>query len=338
MKGIHALIAYGRRHALCLFAIMLSLLLTGCGEDVILSAGFSDIAVFEVEGEEFTLPEMRLYLINEQREYEKIYGADIWDEDPEMAVVMRENALARAVRVKTLCLMARQGEDENAVTLSEEELDKAARITSEYENSLTDEGREYLDITSEKLLSCVQDYLLAGKMYEEIIGSVNPEISDDEARTVRVESIFVAAPDEASQLSAIRKAELSLEALTDGEEFSAVAARYSDDPELYYNITRDEADPVVEDAAFNLSEGEVSDILEVDGGYRIIKCISSFDRDETDRNKTVILQERRQEAFETAYEAFTADLDYVLSEQNWAKCTVCTDPGVQAGGLFELCE
>ena len=60
----------------------------------------------------------------------------------------------------------------------------------------------------------------------------------------------------------------------------------------------------IEEAAFNLGTDEISGIVETEHGYHIIKCISTFDRDETDRNKIKIVEQRRKEVFNEEYSGF----------------------------------
>ena len=62
------------------------------------------------------------------------------------------------------------------------------------------------------------------------------------------------------------------------DDFGALARKYSKDPTsaslngLIHPIRRHVGDPKVEDAAFNLKEGEVSPVIEVLGQFAILKC------------------------------------------------------------------
>ena len=314
--------------------LLCAAILCGCGEGVILSAGFSDNVIFEVEGDEFDRSEMKLYLLALQKEYETKYGSDVWDTSPEMAAVMRENALARAVRTASLYCMARA---EN-IGLTEEEQSQISEISEMFEEELNEPDRSWLGVTTEKIRQSYERYALAEKMYHIVLSETDPEISDDEARTVQVESILIRVDNEEERMKAISQAERCLSELQSGSDFSAVAGKYSEDSTLLYGIARGEEEPAVEEAVFNLSEGEISGLIEVRDGYRIYKCISTSDREETDANRLKLLDQRRQEAFEARYETFTASLDYVLSEKNWAQMAVCRDPDVTAGNFFELFE
>ena len=60
----------------------------------------------------------------------------------------------------------------------------------------------------------------------------------------------------------------------------------------------------VEAVAFELGDGETSDMISTDDGYYFIKCISKLDREKTEQNKVTILQKRQQEQFNDDYEHF----------------------------------
>lgn len=53
-----------------------------------------------------------------------------------------------------------------------------------------------------------------------------------------------------------------------------------------------QVDQKFEDAAFNLGTDEVSDVVETEDGYRIIKCITPFDKDQTEANKVNIAKKK----------------------------------------------
>ena len=48
----------------------------------------------------------------------------------------------------------------------------------------------------------------------------------------------------------------------------------------------------------------MSDIIETPFGYHVIKCVSTFDREETDENKQKILAQKKEEVFGKTYDEF----------------------------------
>lgn len=78
-----------------------------------------------------------------------------------------------------------------------------------------------------------------------------------------------------------------------------------------------ELDENFENAAYNLKSGEVSDIVESDGRYYIIKCNSDNDKSKTEANKTAILEKRKLEAFNSEFEPFEAKQYVEFNNKAW---------------------
>lgn len=72
----------------------------------------------------------------------------------------------------------------------------------------------------------------------------------------------------------------------------------------------------LEKAAFNLGKDEISDVVESDGSYYILKCISTFDEAQTKANKEKIVKQRQSEAFDTEYTGRLSRHWYVSSTRN----------------------
>ena len=75
--------------------------------------------------------------------------------------------------------------------------------------------------------------------------------------------------------------------------------------------------------------------MELDGGYHLIRCVSTFDREETDANKEKIVEERRGEAFGQEYEAFVDTLARNMNEQLWQQIALIHDEEVKTDDFLE---
>ena len=233
------------------------------------------------------------------------------------------------------------------MTLSEEELGNAKTAAKQYYESLNDRERELLKVDEKLLCAMYEEYALSGKVYDYLIADINPEISDDEARTITVQHVLIKTYtkneageyvpySEEAKKEAYQRAREVLRKAKAGEEFAGLAATYSEDSNSTYSFGKGTMDAAFEEAAFNLGTDEISGIVETQHGYHIIKCISTFDRDETDRNKVKIVEQRRKEVFNEEYSGFVEGLTRSLNEKLWASVGFIEDEQVTTSSFFDV--
>lgn len=292
------------------------------------------------------LPELMVYLTNAQNQYENVFGDEIWKASQNGVTLednVKETALARVAQIKSMYLMAK----ERDVELTEAEQQLVESAAQEYFGSLNETEIQLMGVDQELIETLYQEYAMADKVFDLIVQDVNPEISDDEARTVTVQKILIKTYrddgegrvpyDEQESAEAYDKAvEIHNLAVTGQESFEDLAARYSADDEITCSFRKGEMEKAVEDAAFELETDEISPVLTTEEGYQILKCISTLDRSQTDANKLLILEERRKEAFNAEYDVFLEGLEKRLNESLWESVAMIRDPAVTTDSFFEI--
>lgn len=327
--------------------------LTGCGQfdisntKVVLTTGFDKDEIFRIETSSCTVPELMVYLTNTQNQYESVYGSEIWGasyEGVSLGENIKETVLAQIAQIKTMNLMAQ----DYGVALDDEEEELVSQAAAQYYGSLNDVEIKELGVDQKLIENLYREYATADKVYQYLIRDVNPEISDDEARIITVEHILIKtyALDGNGQKIEYTGADKE-EALTTAEQvwnlavsgesdFEELAAQYSEDENVTYSFGKGETEEAFEKAAFNLGTGEISDIVETSLGYHIIKCISTFNKEETDANKVRIVEKKRQEVFGEEYDAYVKKLTRDLNEPLWENIAFLYDPEVQTQDFFKI--
>ncbi len=332
--------------------VMLTGAVTGCGDGdgfgtkVVLTTGFEKDEIFRIETSSCKLPELMVYMTTIQNRYESVYGQEIWGTIAD-GVTLEENvkniALAQIAQIKTMNLMAEKYE----VELDEEERAQAENAAKAYYDTLGEREIELMGVNEKTIRSLYTELARAEKMYQYTIKDINPEISDDEARTITVQHILIKTyaldgtgkkieyTEEAKRDAYRRAIEVLGQAKTD-EDFDALIRKYSEDDKATYSFGKGEMEESFETAAFNLGTGEISDVVETEFGYHIIKCINTFDREETDANKIKIVEQRREEAFGQEYDAYVATLTRNLNEELWDNVNFIHDGEVTTQNFFEV--
>lgn len=338
--------------ALFLVFCMLAPVLGGCGgketdTKVILYTGFKKDEVFRIETMSCMLPEVMVYLTNTQDQYENAFGSQIWQTnlgDVSLEDNIKETVLAQLAQIKTMNLLAQR----HGVQLDEEELALTEEAADTYYSSLNQTEREVMQVDREVIARLYAEFALANKVYEYIIKDINPEISDDEARTITVQHILIRTyvqdgtgkkiefSDKDKKEAYERAAEILALAREEGADFEDLVLNYSEGDKGNYSFGKGETDPAFEEAAFNLGKGEISDIIETRYGYHIIKCINTFNREETDANKIKIVEKRKEEVFGQEYDAFVSTLTRTINQSLWDSISFSVNEEVTTCDFFDI--
>ncbi len=334
--------------------VCLICLLGGCGRNenigkIVLTAGFRADEVFRIEDISCSKAEIMLLLTNTQNQYKSVYGEEILEKDFNGITLeenIKETVLAQISQIKTMNLLAR----EQNVNLDEEEIGRVKEAAEAYYLSLNETEKDKMQLTQEDVESLYYEYALAEKVYRHIIRDINPEISDDEARTVTVQHILfktyemdgtgqkVDYSQEAKSETYRQAQEVLKIAKSEDGDFEQLMVDYSDSEEGTISFGKGEMETVFEEVAFNLETGEISEIIETSYGYHIIKCMNTFNREETDANKIKIVEKRRQEVFGQEYETYAQTLTKKLNEDLWNDITLFREEAITTRNFYEIYE
>ncbi|MBO7363464.1 MAG: peptidylprolyl isomerase [Lachnospiraceae bacterium] len=321
--------------------------LCGCGgTQVVLTTGFNKDEIFIVGSESCSIQELEIYLTNIQNTYQNVYGEEIWNVTSDGVTFedsIKNTALAELAQVKTLYLMAM----DRGLTLDPETKILVANAAREYYASLNDAEIEAMGASEELIEEMYSQIALAQSAYDEIIGDISPEISDDEARYVRVRIIYMRTayrngdsliPYTNSDYERVYATLNDIRTgLLDGTlDFETEAARYNEADETVISFGKGMVDPALEEEAFSLAGDEISDIVKTSDGLYLMQCISTLDRTQTDANKVLITEKLRDEAFETVYDEYLDSLIRNLNTELWKTVTLNTDPQIKTCNFFEI--
>ena len=279
--------------------------------------------VATVNGKDITLESFEDTLNAYKVTFENMYGKDVWTEKVEGGKTrgeqFKEDILNRMIQDE---LIYQKAEEKNQVP-SEEELNKQY---DEFKKSIGDNG-EYVDSLkksgiSEKFLKEQMKRDIAIQNYTaEFIE--NLKISEDDLNKyynnnkeefrkeeVKASHILISTQDaEGKALSDKEKAEKKKKAqdilakIKAGEDFAKLAKENSDDPGSAVNggdlgfFARGVMVAPFEETAFSMKKGEVSDLVESQYGYHIIKVIDKINQinpfvEVKDKIRETIEQER----------------------------------------------
>lgn len=295
---------------------------------VVVSSGFTDNEVFKIRDEICTLPEARVVLTNYQNMYATMYGIDLWKHESvenDLETYVKDLTISRLAQIMAMDYLA----EEKEISLTEDEQAKIKEAAEKYYESLNDTEKEYMHVKQGDIETLYKRYGLANKLYTHLTEGVDDEVSDDEARVMEAQQIFVTDNEKAKEVA---------QQLKGGADFLTTANLYNESSETEVTFGRNDVPKEVEKAAFSLENDQVSGKIKTEKGFYFIKCINHFDQEKTDDNKSVILENRRKEAFDDVYSEFLTSLSSEFNEKVWEEVKVEVNSEVKTDSFFEIYE
>ena len=321
--------------------------LTGCGGNtkIVFTTGLSGNQLFKIGSTTCTTPEIMVYLTSFYNQYVDTYGQEMWQHDfggASLESYVKDIVLSKMAQIKIMNLMAH----EQHITLDTKEKARVKEASEIYYERLSDSLKETEKITMEVVETVFEEYTLANKVYTAITSSSDIEISDDEARTVTAQVIYLknwkyksnekVALSEPEKMKVLRMAKEILHKIEGGEDFETLALQYSDDKQIVKNYARGRMDEMLEELVFSMDKGDVSEIKEFSDGYYIIKCVSTMDYEATQKNKLVLAEQRMQEAFGEAYSEIASNTHSQFRDKQWDGLTLNEEIHKTDANFFEI--
>lgn len=287
--------------------------------------------VYKIEKETGSLSEAKFMLSVEKSLYDD-FGDEVWDQkflDSDFEDYIKLKAKNQMGQLTSMLLFA----NDNDISLSVSQKDKVKEIAKNYYDYLSDKQVENLDLTLDTIESIMEKYAISDKVFKEFTNDVSSVISDVDAKVIKVQHIFVKTFDldhKGNEVSydnegkevALKKAKEALNQAKTGDDFYALAQKYSDDSKVEYSFSKGEMVTEFENAAFNLTEGEISDVVQSDKGFYIIKCLSSYMPEESVVKKAELIKKEKAKAFEKVYSPFVKNLKVSFNNSSWDKISI----------------
>lgn len=299
-----------------------SVLLSGCGRN---TDNSSEIK----EGKGYSLSEIMIVAATEKNRYEEVYTDQIWQVKVGEENISFEEYLQQQVetfmnQLKIMNLLA----VEKGIEQTGGEKEQIRQLSEEYYSSLTREDLTYMNATKEDVLFLYSEYHMANKLVNELTRDLDLEVSDNEAKVITVQLL---------RLNDSETAKLAYEEISVQEkDFDAVFKSYSAQKEGKRQVGRGELSPALESAAFSLETGQVSQIVEADGAYYLIKAVSAYDENATLERKKKLSAERKNAAFQQIYNQFLEQNQVELQHNLWKQVSFSETNGSTTRNFFEL--
>ena len=307
--------------------------LTGCGsmnnDDVVATVGKSEIK----------LGVANFYARMQQAQYETYYagmmgttGEELWAKETD-GKTYEQSVKSDMIKSLENMYILEQHASEYDVVLSEDEKKAIDKAAEEFDENNALEDKEAVSGYNKYVKKVLELLTIQSKMEDAMTADVDTEVSDDEAAQKAMKYVFYSyTKDENDSTSTMSETEKT-EAKQKANDF-AEKLKNSDTKDI--DAVAKEAGMEVQTATFDsestspnadlvkaadtlAAEGDVTDAIETDSGIYVAKVTSFLDRTATDAKKKSIVEERKQDQYDTLLKKWRKKTDIDLNKRVWKK-------------------
>ena len=307
---------------------------TGCSGSI-----NTDAVVATVGEDDITLGVANFYARMTQGQYETYYagmmgttGEAMWTQEAGEGQNYEESVKDSLMEnLENMYLISQHAADYE-VSLTKEEEDAISEAAAQFDEDNTDEAKEIVSGYRKDIEEFLRLATIQTKMDSKMREGVDENVSDEEASQKAMKYVFFSytTTDDSgnsTELTDDEKADLKTNAQTladrvnAGEDISTVAEELG---QTAYDLTFDSEstspnEDLIAAADALKTEGAVTDVIETDDGLYVGQLTSLLDRDATDQKKESIIEERRQDQYDSLLEQWKDDTDIEVDEKVWNK-------------------
>ena len=284
----------------------------------------------EIRKEEmYTLPQVMTIAATERNRYQKVYTSQIWEAVTDENGTTMKDMLLSQIRtfLEDLETMNRLAESREII-ISGAEQDQIQKLADVYYEGLTEGDLDYIQVSKQEVERLYEKYYMANKLVNELTKDVDLEISDSEAKVIDLQQIVLDSLETANQVYS--------QATAENADFEAIAKANTVSEEMKRSLGRGQETANYEEAAFALEEGQISAPVESDGKYYIIKCIDSYNEEETAKRKSELSLARKDQAFRSIYDEFRKTNPVTLPDSLWNQVSFEGGEECTTANFFDL--
>ena len=330
------MVRFGKKAALLAMAgVLTAASVTGCS-----GAIDAEATVVTVGKEKVPLGVVNFYARMMQGQYETYYAGmmgttaeELWTQDAGDDKTYEESVKDSVMEAVENMYLISQHSGEYEVVLTEDEKEAIQKAAEQFDKDNKDESKEAVSGYRKDIEKYLELMTIQSKMSEKMREGVNEEVSDEEAAQKSMEYVYFSytSTDESGSVTELTdeekaKAKSTAETIAErakaGEDFAAVAGQNSEQrckkPHLMQRVHL-RMQLLIEAANALAAEGDVTGAIESDAGVYVAKLTSLLDREATDQKKASIIEERKQEQYDSLLKKWRKETDIKVDKKVWKK-------------------
>ena len=323
-----------RAAAVTAAGVLAAVSVTGCSGSI-----DTDAVVATVGDEEITLGVANFYARLTQGEYETYYASmmgmtaeDMWaqeyDEDTTFEEQIKDSVMES---LEDMYVLSQHAADYD-IALTEEEESAISDAAEQFEADNTDAAKEAVSGYKKDIEKVLELVTIQNKMDSAMKEGVDEEVSDEEAAQKSMQYVlfsYTTTDDSgnSTELTDEEKEELktTAQSLADrtaaGEEFATVAEELGAEAQTatFDSESTSPNEDLIAAADALQNEGDVTELVEADSGIYVAELTSLLDREATDAEKESIVEQRRQDQYDSLLEEWKDAIEIEVNDRVWNK-------------------
>ena len=330
------MIGLKRKGMMIAASMLLAVSTVGCS-----STPDNDAVVAKVGEDTISYGVANFYVRMQQAQYETYYapmmGQDaetMWSQKFEEGITFEEETKESMLEALEDMYLIRQHAQAYEVSITEEEQEEIDKAADEFVENNVLEDKEAVSGEKEYVQELLELYTIQAKMDAPMKEGVDTEVSDEDAAQKKMEYVYFSYTKTDEEGNSSQMSDEEKEALK--EEANSFLDTVKADANKDMNAAASSSEVEVSTATFDSEtttvnsalvqaadaleqEGDVTDLVETDGGIYVAKLVSKLDRDATDKEKEQIVEERRQEQYNTLLTQWREETDIQVEKSVWEK-------------------
>ncbi len=215
------------------------------------------------------------------------------------------------------------------IRLSETEKSAVEKAADAYEKALGSAVMKEWEIDSADVVRAYTRYTRAQLYYQQVMHESVPEISDEEARAVELQLIFL------PKTEGLEKAREVLDSLTAGASVSEAVKGIEGAATRKQTVVRGEYGGTIDTFAFALRGGQWSPVIDADDRYCLIQCLEANVAKVTAANKRKMEQAEREDLLLEKLKQVAEKVDFRVHPAELEKLDVRSALGVTDANFYD---
>ncbi len=241
--------------------------------------------------------------------YTDLTGGDFWEKEAAESMTYEEYVLQYFIQgeCKAVTALNALARSEN-VTLPTADMERLEDAAAKTFADLPDAAKIWTRADEKDVLSLLVKYFVARQMIDQMLEGEKVGISEEASRVADIQVI---------RLTDKLDAEDVYNRILRNENFLTLARTYSLDETIDYSVSKSDLNEPFNSVVFAMREGDVSELIEMDGNFYIIRLTNSYNTLLSMKNGANLLAQQKYDFWSEDLNAFIENHPVGIVRQNF---------------------